>query len=121
MIPAEELVKLTPLPDSRLAVIATVKGAVWRCGRWWEPIYCANCGTDGGLVTGDITFSFWLCQKCEQFGHIDGTWAVPDRIFWAKVELEQRERYGRLLTEPEVQTVVEADASPLATLIQQGR
>ena len=122
MIPAEEIARLSPLPDSRLSLIYTVKGAVWRNGAWWEPVFCMSCGKEGGLTTCEgTTFLGWLCDDCGKYGDIDGAFVEPDRIHWARIELEQRERFGRVLTEEELVAIVAADASPLATLIKQGR
>jgi hypothetical protein len=120
----ERLVHMDLLPDSRLSGQGpTVKRSVWRGNGWWQPIYCANCGKEGGLVPEEnMTTVLWLCDICaETHGAIEGAVCVPDAVFYAKVELEQREKYGRLLTEQELVDVVAADASPLATLIKQGR
>lgn len=91
------------------------------------PIYCASCGVEGGAVPEEnMTFAFWLCDKrlngCfEKYGEIAGMMAVPDQVFWQKVRQEQVERYGRELGFRELADIVAADASPLATLIKQGR
>lgn len=120
---AEEVLKGTPLPDSRLTPRGgvTVKGSFWRDGRWWQPCFCANCGFEGAAVPEGMTFAFWLCVKCEAYGNIPGTVCEPDAQFFARVQLEQMETYGRLLTETEIATIVEADASPLSRLLKQGR
>lgn len=70
----------------------------------------------------NMTFAFWLCKKCETTcGEIAGTMMMPDEVFWQKMKQEQLETYGRFLTEQEVVQVIEADASPLATLIKERR
>lgn len=55
------------------------------------PIYCANCGTEGGMVPErNMTFAFWLCDPCfETYGHITGTMVQPDQEFWAQVKADQ--------------------------------
>jgi len=87
------------------------------------PIFCANCGVDGGLVPeAGTTFVCWLCRTCaEALGEVAGCMLMPDEVYWQKLKEEQLEQYGRYLTEPELVAVVEAGASPLATLIKQGR
>lgn len=91
-------------------------------GLFYVPIYCANCHAEGGLVPEEnTTFAFWLCNPCfRTMGEITNTMAMPDEVFWERVKQEQLERYRRLLTPQELLTVVEADASPLATLVKAG-
>lgn len=70
----------------------------------------------------NMTFAFWLCDPCyDKYGYLTATSVVPDQVFWEQVKREQIEKYGRLLTEGELQAVVESNTTPLATLIQQGR
>lgn len=111
------------LPDSRLTTIVTPKGMVQGPYGMWVPIFCANCGADGGLVPEDnCNFAFYLCNDCyAKHGVPAGLMAVPDEIFWDKVKREQMEAYGRLLTDLELAAVLEADASPLATLLKSGQ
>lgn len=108
------------LPDSRPK---QAKGRVFTNGGTWVPIFCANCGTDGGLVPEEnMNFVFYLCNRCaETHGAIAGTMMMPDEVFWEKLKQEQLAAYGRYLSELELAKVVEADASPLATLIKSGR
>ena len=89
----------------------------------WLPIFCANCGADGGLVPEEgTTFVCWLCRPCaDTLGEVAGLMLMPDELYWQKLKEVQLEAYGRFLTEPELLAVVEAGASPLATLIKQGR
>lgn len=86
------------------------------------PIFCANCGVDGGAVPEEnMNFVFYLCKQCaETHGHITGMMMMPDEVFFEKMKHEQMEAYGRYLTETEVVQVVQEDASPLAKLIKQG-
>lgn len=108
------------LPDSRPI---NLRGArLGPGGVYWVPVYCANCGCDGGLTPEESTFLFYLCTKCaETYGEIAGTLMMPDQVFWEKLKQEQLEAYGRYLTEQELVQVVAEDASPLATLIKEGR
>lgn len=110
------------LPDSRLTAIHTTKGSVWRGNMWWEPIFCANCGADGGLVPEvNMTFAFYLCSECEgKHGIPAGMLSVPEERFWATVNLEMLERYGRILPPEELQTIVDAGTTPLAALFRDG-
>lgn len=107
------------LPDSRKPHIFTPKGAVMGPMGWMVPVYCANCGKEGGLVPQEnMTFAFWLCTPCyEKHGAITGTMAVPDEVFWAQVQAEQMEKYGHELSNEELARVAAEDSSPLATLL----
>lgn len=46
---------------------------------------------------------------------------MPDEVFYQKVAEEQLETYGKFLSEQELITIVEEDASPLATLLKEGQ
>ena len=85
------------------------------------PVYCANCGAPGGEVPEEnMTFVFYLCNKCaETYGQIAGMALMPDEVFFQKVAEEQLEKYGRFLDEKEIIAIVDADLSPLATLIKE--
>jgi hypothetical protein len=89
----------------------------------WVPIFCANCGKEGGSVPEEnMTFVFWLCTPCaETYGVIAGMMMMPDEVFWDRVTQEQVASHGRMLTEQELVDVVVADASPLATLLKERR
>jgi len=106
------------LPDSRPK---RPKGAVW-WGTWWIPIFCANCGADGGKVPEEnMNFVFYLCPTCfESHGTIAHTYAEPDKVFWDRVRAEQLEKYQRLLTKEELQKIIDDGNSPLATLLKKG-
>ena len=108
------------LPDSRPRKIVTTKGAVQRAGVWHEPIYCANCGADGGLVPSDFTsFAFYLCKPCyAAHGTIAGTYAMPDEVFWARVAEEIHEHYGRPLSEGEMLQEMQDPDSVVARLVR---
>lgn len=61
-------------------------------GNYWIPIYCANCGAEGGKVPEEnMTFAFWLCNCCwEKHGAVAGMMAVPDEVFWEEVRNNQK-------------------------------
>lgn len=44
---------------------------------------------------------------------------MPDEVWWSRIQDEQMEKYGRLLEPGDLLDIVEADSSPLATLIKQ--
>lgn len=115
--PTGGLLRTDLLPDSRAR---EAKGRVFTPMGAFVPVFCANCGVDGGLCPEEnMTFMFYLCNECAQtYGTIAGTLMMPDELFWEQVKQEQLAAYGRYLTEPELAAVVEADASPLATLIR---
>ena len=108
------------LPDSRGQ---RGTGAIRGPGGSWIPIYCANCHAEGGIVLEEnVTFAFWLCDSCgERYGQIAGMMMMPDQVFWERLKQEQMATYGRYLTEPELLAIVEAGASPLATLLTERR
>jgi len=111
------------LPDSRQRYIHTPKKMIHTPGGAWVPFYCANCGRESGSCpVENMTFMFYLCNKCaETHGAIAGVMLMPDEVFFEKIKQEQMATYGRYLSEQELRAVVEADASPLATLLKQGR
>ena len=94
--------ELLPLPDCRTK---NVKSVVRLGALNWRPIFCANCGADGGLVPEapeNCNFAFYLCDKCyELHGQVEGTYAEPDSIFWEKVKQAQLEKFGRELAPEE--------------------
>ena len=72
------------LPDSRAK---ETKGRIFTPSGAWVPVFCANCGADGGLCPEEnMTFMFYLCRKCsETYGAITGTMMMPDEIGRAHV------------------------------------
>lgn len=74
----------------------------------WLYLFCASCGADGGRVLEtDVPnreeFAFYLCDPCAaKYGAIDGSYMVPDEVFFQKVKEAQLERFGRELTVPEL-------------------
>jgi hypothetical protein len=107
------------LPDSRPRVQRNVQ---WRVnnniGMNWVPIYCANCGAPGGLVPEQgCNFCFYLCDPCAiKLPPIDGTYMIPDHVFWENVKQEQLARYGRELTPEEMAEVLKDGENPLTKL-----
>lgn len=109
------------LPDSRLKDHGTghPKGSKEMVpGWWWVPIFCANCGQDGGLVPEQTTSgAFYLCDPCEAaYGTIPGMAVMPDEVFWQRVQDETMEHYGRLLTPQETMEQLADPASLLSRL-----
>lgn len=84
------------LPDSRPKVQRNI---IKLNGANWCPIFCANCGKDGGLVPEEnMTFAFYLCESCaEKWSPLVDTYMVPDEVFWQKVREEKNERALELL------------------------
>lgn len=123
MMPDEAILTAPVVPDSRLTDAGTPKGARWRGTGYWVPIFCASCGTPGGEVPQEnMTFIFWLCTPCfERYGVLTNMMVTPDEVFWERLRQEQMEKYGRLLSADELLAVHAADASPLATLLREGR
>ena len=85
----------------------------------WLPVFCANCGADGGLVPEECTtFLFYLCNTCAQtWGQVAGTMLMPDEVFFARLQAAQLDEYGHYLSDRECARV-EA-SSPLVKLIQE--
>ena len=111
---------MLPLPDSRLSRTSpSINRGILGT---WIPLFCAHCGTPGGSVPeAATTFAFWLCNPCfASHGSITHLYAMPDELFWERLKQEQHETYGRLLTNPELQSIIDANTSPLATLIREG-
>lgn len=98
-----------------------------RAGVPWVPIYCANCGADGGLVPEEnCDFAFYLCDEkanncAAKWGNWEGTYLEPDAIFWMKVKQEQIERYGRELSPPEMVEALKDATHPMSKLAKDRR
>ena len=103
------------LPDSRLKRPVGIK---FRGGVAWQPIFCANCGADGGLVPEEnCNFAFYLCDPChDKHGAVAGTMVMPDEVFWAKVQSAQIEKYGRVLSPDEQIEALKSTDSLLSKL-----
>lgn len=107
------------LPDSRAK---ETKNRLFTASGVWVPVFCANCGADGGRCPEEnMTFIFYMCQKCaDTYGPITGHMMMPDEVFFEKIRDEQMEAHGRFLSEQELVMCVLEDASPLATLLKSG-
>jgi hypothetical protein len=69
------------LPNSRAK---HAKNVIFKLGVPWVPIFCANCGADGGLVPEEhCDFAFYLCDSpCgEKWGAVAGTMVMPMKYF----------------------------------------
>lgn len=105
------------LPDSRAKV---TRGRVFADGTTWVPVFCGNCGKEGGLVTESATFAFWICTPCEKKnGEITSLMRVPDQVFYENLMNEQLEKHGRLLSPEELLSVGEHTA--LGKLIKEAK
>ncbi len=84
----------------------------------WVPIYCANCGADGGFVPEEnCNFAFYLCNACaEKWSPLEGTYLVPDNVFWQRLKEEQISRYGRELSETELVELLKDENNSLSKL-----
>ena len=106
---------LDVLPDSRLSSARETVMADWpvegpdgttRTIRLeLEPIFCINCGKPNGYVpVGIMSWVSFLCVPCS------GTWGEaasalysPDQEFWDAVGAEMVARFGRALTQAELE------------------
>ncbi len=91
-----------------------------------ELVYCASCGKDSGtLISVNATSVFWVCDdnaNCfEKYKSSLRYIAVPQEVYFETLKQEQLEQHGRVLTNEELHAVAEANTSPLATLINEGR
>jgi hypothetical protein len=102
------------LPNSRAR---ESKNVTYRVGFPWVPIFCANCGADGGAVPEEhCDFAFYLCNPCaEKWGQLAGTMTMPDEVFWQKVT----DAYGRELTEEERIKELDDESSLLSKLTKE--
>lgn len=86
---------------------------------WMVPVYCINCGVQGGDVPAETTTSvFWQCTPChEKHGAIPGLHMTTDAAFHAKVAEAQLNEFGRYLTPLEVAQKVESADTAFAKLL----
>jgi len=102
--------------------VRSEKTIVWANGMKWIPIFCANCGKDGGQVLeGDWdrvkSFAFYLCDFCsEKWSPIANAALSPDEVFWRKVHQAQMEAFGRELTPAEIVEALKDDSHILTKL-----
>lgn len=127
------------LPDSRLknpkATIMVdwsyweIIGAPFWNGREWvprrrwrtiklelEPIYCYRCGKPNGYTPKDLmSFVSWMCARCSiEHGKEDALHNHQDHEFWEKVRQEMILKYGRSLTQEELDNLAHQDRLPNA-------
>ena len=88
------------LPDCRATI---TKGRVFTFGGVLVPVFCANCGRDGGWCPEEnMTFLFYLCPHCaETYGAVAGTMLMPDEVFFSKLAEAQIEEVGHALSPEE--------------------
>lgn len=100
----------------------TEKTIVWANGMKWIPVFCANCGTDRGLVLESEwervkNFAFALCDPCaEKWSPLVDTYIAPDEAFWKKIHDAQMEAFGRDLTPEEIVEALKDDNHILTKL-----
>lgn len=107
------------LPDSRAKV---ARGQIFASNGTWVPVFCANCGKDGGWTHENSTHMFYLCNNCVgTYGEIAGTMLVPDEVQWQRCQEAIANELGPQATETELLSILEEGASPLAKLLTLGR
>ncbi len=95
---------------------------VWSNGMKWIPMFCANCGKEGGMVLETDwdrvkNFAFYLCEPCaEKWSPLADTAIAPDEAFWQKLHEVQLEEFGRELTSAEIVEALKDDANVLSKL-----
>lgn len=108
------------LPNS--IAVRSQRRIVWANGMKWIPMFCANCGKDGGQVMEQDwdtvkNWAFYLCDPCaEKWAPIANTGISPDEAFWQKVHAAQVEHFGRELTPEEIAEYLKDENNPLAKL-----
>jgi hypothetical protein len=108
------------LPNS-IATRST-KIITWANGMKWIPIFCANCGKDGGMVMETEwdrvkNFAFYLCDPCaEKWSPLTNTAIAPDEAFWKKVREVQFDEFGRELSTAEIVEALKDDNHVLTKL-----
>jgi hypothetical protein len=113
-MPIEKPTGVVLLPDCRLKT-ETVTQRHYNLN--WQKIFCGNCGKDGGWVPEETTFIFYLCQPCaDKHGQIDGTYTVPDEVFFQEVKNAQLEKFGRELSMQEQMEALSSEESVLSKL-----
>lgn len=79
-----------------------------------EPIFCFNCGAPNGYVPrGLMTFVSWLCAFCSLvWGKEASLHSHADQEFWDKVYSEMIDKFGRALTQEELERMAEKNSLP---------
>jgi hypothetical protein len=111
------------LPDSRLinpkdTVMADVEFGDITIRMELEPIYCVSCAKPNGYVPKDvISFVTWICVPCAlKYGGDAEKMQSGDEAFWALVEEEMIARFGRVLTQAELE--IAADRGILGSSLE---
>jgi hypothetical protein len=76
-----------------------------------EPIYCFNCGKPNGYVpVGLMSFVSWLCVDCSiTWGQNAKAHKHADQDFWDKLYECMMTKYGRALTQEEINRLAEGN------------
>jgi hypothetical protein len=76
-----------------------------------EPIFCFNCCKPNGYVPREVmSFVSWMCEPCsEKWGEKASMHKCSDAVFWEKVREGMLEKYGRALTQAELETLAAQD------------
>lgn len=120
VLPAKDV-----LPSSRLREDKNV--VIGPYGIRQIPIFCANCGKDGGMVLESDwdavkNFAFYLCIPCaEKWSALVDTMISPDEKFWRKLHEAQQEAFGRELTENEIIEALKDDKHIISQLARERR
>lgn len=72
-----------------------------------EPIFCLSCGKSAGFVPSEtVSFCSWLCEECSRKWGADASLHThSDADFWAAVAAEMMARWGRVLTQEELEVM----------------
>ena len=72
-----------------------------------EPIFCFNCGKPNGYVPTEIlSWCSWLCLPCaEKWGPKATELHSSDDRFWEDVAAEMMSRFGKVLTQHELEVL----------------
>lgn len=109
------------LPDSRLKdaketvmgdweLPDPITGLMKKVRLEFEPIFCINCGKPNGYVPMHIGMATvtWFCKPCsEKWGMMANDWMLADQVFWQIVAGEMLDRFGRALTQDEINVLAE--------------
>lgn len=114
------------LPNSRMRNPTQVTKSTWGPYRLnMVPIFCANCGADGGAVPEESSdFAFYLCDEranncAAKWAPLTNTYMIPDEVFWKKVKEAQIEKYGRELEAFEIVEALKDDTHILSKLAKE--
>lgn len=117
------------LPDCRLTTPKRTTRIVNKLGSInYTPLFCANCGADGGMVPEYVpqvqgyNFAFYLCDPCaEKWSALAGTMLIPDQAYWLKLREMQMSDYGHELTSEEVVIELQNPTSKLSRFVSERR